>query len=131
MEATSHLAANDDGDTPKHTSQSVLRSVVESPAISVVMSLFTVWALFGNDIRLSGTSKEADYAFLVIISIIFFCFILEILAACYYKEDYLHLPQFKRIPGEDMYATLKRFCSFGSFYFWLDLVATLTLLLEV
>lgn len=103
----------------------------ESLPVTIVMSLFTIWALFSDDIRLSGTRKSADEGFTVVISIAFFLFFLEMLAASYYKEGYLNLPNMTPAPGETFGAKLGRLLNIGSFYFWLDLIATASLVFEV
>jgi hypothetical protein len=79
--------------TTMHLKQ-IVEVIVEGLPVTIVMSLFTIWALFSDDIRLSATTKEADTAFTVIISIAFFLFLLEIFAVSFYKEGYLKLPNF-------------------------------------
>jgi hypothetical protein len=116
---------------PPRTAAQVVDSIIEGTTVSVIMSVFTVWAWFGNYILLSGTHKNADAAFEVIITIIFFCFITELLATCYCKPGYLNIPDFSIKPGEGYKHILKKLGTLGSFYFWLDLVASLTLILEV
>jgi hypothetical protein len=103
----------------------------ESLPVTIVMSLFTIWALFSDDIRLAATRKDADEGFMVVISIAFFLFFTEILAASYYKAGYLNLPSMTPVPGETFGAKMSRLCNVGSFYFWLDLIATVSLVFEV
>lgn len=95
------------------------------------MMLLTFWALFSNDIRVSAAPKEADEAFAVIITIAFFLFVFEILATSFVSPEYIALPSWEAEPLEDMFDTWVRRLQFGSFYFWLDWLATLTLLFEV
>lgn len=95
------------------------------------MSVLTIWALYNSDIKFAATSKEADEAFEIIITIAFFLFIVEILASCFYKPDYLYIPQWRPLEDEEWYETWYRRLQFGSFYFWLDWIATLSLILEV
>lgn len=105
--------------------------VAESLPVTIVMSLFTVWALFSDDIRLAATMKDADEGFMIVISIAFFLFFIELIAASYYKEGYLILPSFTPVPGESFCDKLKRVTNVGSFYFWLDIIATLSLIFEI
>lgn len=105
--------------------------VTESLPVTILMSLFTIWALFSDDIRMSASTKEADVGFMIVISIAFFLFSLELIAGCIYKENYLCLPNFTSIPNETWGQKLRRICNFGSFYFWLDLIATVSLIFEV
>ena len=72
------------------------------------MSVVTLWALFGDDIRVLGAGKSGDSAFYVLTIICFSIFSVEILLSCYAKQDYLF-----------------------TFFFWLDLISTITLLLDV
>ena len=109
----------------------IVEKIAESLPVTILMSIFTIWALFSDDIRLSSAPKDADPAFVVIISIAFFLFFVELLAGCYYKEGYLKLPSFTPIPGETFAGKLKRIFNIGSFYFWLDIIATVSLIFEV
>ncbi len=96
-----------------------------------LMSAYTLWALYNDDIRLSACDKDADLGFEVVISIGFFLFVLEICASCFYKDDYFVLPDFKRQEDEGFFDSLWRRAQIGSFYFWLDIIATASLILEV
>jgi hypothetical protein len=95
------------------------------------MSIITFWALYDDDIRLSATMKSADQTFEIIISIIFFIFLAEIFFQCFYKKDYLWFPTWEPISKETWIQTWVRRSQFGSFYFWLDWISTLSLLFEV
>lgn len=108
-----------------------VESIFEGLPVTIVMSLFTIWALFSDDIRLAAAPKEADETFVIIISIAFFLFFIECLAGCYYKPGYLELPSFTPVPGETIFGKIKRICNLGSFYFWLDIIATVSLIFEV
>jgi hypothetical protein len=72
------------------------------------MTAVALWSLFGDDARLSIFHKEDDVAFVVVTYACLALFTLEMCALCVAKEGY----------------------AFG-FYFWLDLVATASLLLDV
>lgn len=72
------------------------------------MSIVTLWALFGDDIRVLAVSRTGDTAFYILTIICFSIFSVEILLSCYAKSDYLF-----------------------TFFFWLDLISTVTLLLDV
>lgn len=117
--------------TPMQKARATVEVIAESLPVTIVMSLFTLWALFSDDIRTSSTDSTADEAFMIIISIAFFLFLLEIGAQSFYKEGYLHLPSFTSLPGETKWGVAKRLLNFGSFYFWLDWIATLSLIFEV
>jgi hypothetical protein len=111
--------------------KALVETVAESAPVTIVMSLFTIWALFSDDIRLAAAPKEADEAFVIVITIAFFLFATELIAGCFYKEGYLHLPSFTEVPNETFWGKVKRIVNFGSFYFWLDVIATVSLVFEV
>ena len=98
----------------------------------LVGTLFTIWALFSDDIRLVGTDKNADVGFDAVISIIFFWFIIEIFLTSFARNDYLVLPDtWHRKVNEDLDDSILRRINIGSFYYWLDWIATLSLILNV
>lgn len=109
----------------------IVENVTESYAVVAVMSVLTMWAMFNDDIRLVATTKEADDSFEAIISVAFFLFVLEIFAQSFYKADYLNWPEWTQQPDETYFAAVLRRMQFGSFYFWLDWIATASLLFEV
>ena len=110
--------------------KALVASLIDSRPFVVVMSLFTIWALFSDDVRLVWTNKSEDLAFVVVISIGFFLFLLEIVAASFSKEGYLNIESWAPKKGENITDTWTRRMRIGSFYFWLDWIATLTLLFE-
>lgn len=109
------------------------KRIGESTFFLCFMIVLALWSIFSDDIRLASTTRSADSSFEIVISIIFFMFLLEILLSCYYKEDYMLIPSSKRSkdgPTSTWKSVLKRL-RFGSFYFWLDLIATFSLVAEV
>lgn len=72
------------------------------------MTAFTLYALFGDDIRLLVSSKEHDDGFYAMASICLVLFTLEIVLASIAKKDY-----------------------FIGFYFWLDIISTLSLIPDI
>lgn len=108
---------------------------VETSHFITCIAVLALWSIFSDDIRLATTTKEADFKFEVVISVIFFILLLEILVTCYYKDDYMCLPSILHKPKDNRgpatwKAFFKRF-RLGSFYFWLDVVATFSLIVEV
>lgn len=75
---------------------------------TIFVSLVTLWALFGDDIRLLVGNSQNDTTFYVLTLICFSIFTIEIILSCYAKSDYLN-----------------------SFYFYLDVISTVTLLFDV
>lgn len=116
--------------------QELVKTIFESEVMIVIMLILTIWALYGEDLKIACTDKDADLAFEVIISLAFFLFMLEMIAQAFYNDDYFNIPKYwtgKKDENEETTPNssfLERF-QFGSFYFWLDFVATLSLLLDM
>ena len=109
-----------------------INTFIESTPVVITMSIITIWALFSDDIRLAATMKDADLGFEVVISICFFMFLSEIILASYAKgQEYLYIPDQTRLPKETAYQSFIRRIKIGSFYFWLDLIATISLIFEI
>lgn len=103
----------------------------ENYMFSFVVMIATIWALYQTDIRLSKTDENADTAFEAIISIVFFLFLFEIAIQSIYKADYWSWPAWAAEDGETSTETWFRRTQIGSFYFWLDWIAALSLIFEV
>lgn len=81
---------------------------VDSNPIQVLMTLVTIYALLGDDLKLLTTTIEADIYFTWCTSIALVLFMLELILASIGKEGYLN-----------------------SFFYWLDLVSTLSLVTDI
>ncbi len=111
---------------------------IESSPSTSLMTVVTIYALYSDDVRILAFDKSADGAFIVFSSIAFFLFLVEIGLQCWCRDDYLRFPRTQekkgRIHGstwEDRYNCLKSFICIGSFYFWLDLMATISMVFEI
>jgi hypothetical protein len=99
---------------------------------STLMSVITIYTLYQSDIRLAATSgTDADFGFMIVASAIFFLFLFEIFLQSFYKEGYCYIPTWAAEPNETFTETWWRRMQIGSFYFWLDWIATLTLIFDV
>ena len=76
--------------------------------IQVLMTIVTIYALLGDDLKLLTTTLGADDFFTSATAISLVLFMLELILASIGKEDY-----------------------FNSFFFWLDLVSTLSLVTDI
>lgn len=85
-----------------------IQEVVDGKAIAITMAIVTIWVLFGDDIRLRATNKSADEAFFITFFICLLLFIIEIIANSIFIHDYKF-----------------------SFFFWLDVVATISLVPDI
>ena len=95
----------------------------------IFMSLITFWALFSDNIRIAGGTYEDDAGFDGFMSLVFFLFVLEIILSFYAKKDYRGVLDFKDVTSMNDF--LYRLQNIGSFFFWLDIIATLSLMFEV
>lgn len=78
---------------------------MDSTAVTVFMTLVTIYALYFDDFRILFFPKSADDVFFGITLIGMICFALEIILASFSKDDYIF-----------------------SFFFYLDLVSTLSMI---
>lgn len=85
------------------------RAILDNKVTSIFMTLATLWALFGDDVRVLAFPIECDEIFVGIAISLIVLFVLELIMSCFSKgRKYI----------------------FG-FYFWLDFVACLSLLMDV
>eukprot|EP00351_Strombidinopsis_sp_SopsisLIS2011_P005202 CAMPEP_0116871306 /NCGR_PEP_ID=MMETSP0463-20121206/1572_1 /TAXON_ID=181622 /ORGANISM="Strombidinopsis sp, Strain SopsisLIS2011" /LENGTH=170 /DNA_ID=CAMNT_0004509427 /DNA_START=12 /DNA_END=524 /DNA_ORIENTATION=- len=85
-----------------------IREIVEGKWIILIMSLVTLFALFGDDFRLWFFTKKADPYFFVCLIISLFLFMLEILINSCVVDEFKY-----------------------SFFFWLDIIATVSLIPDI
>lgn len=76
--------------------------------VTLFMAIVTVYALFGDDVRLAFYTKNADDTFFTLTFISMILFTIEITLNSIATPDY-----------------------FNSFYFWLDLISTLSLITDI
>ena len=76
--------------------------------ISTFISIITIYALFGDDIRLALCSKGADPYFYSVTCVVMVIFFAEIILQSIAIEGY-----------------------FMNLYFWLDLISTLSLITDI
>ena len=81
---------------------------LDSSPILITMSILTIWALFASDICYAFLSIKVDEAFNIIQCILLGLFSLEFFLTCISKENYI--------------------CSF---FFWLDLISTISLIQDI
>ena len=92
----------------KLTWRQVLNHVMDHWSFTTWMILLTLYALFGDDIRLAVTDKPADDGFYAMSCVCMLFFILELVMSSIVKDGY-----------------------FLGFYFWLDLLSTVSLLTDI
>jgi len=110
-----------------------VRRVVDSKTASIFIIMLSLYSLFGDGIRMVLYTKDADPGFDVVTGIIFVILCLEIGANCYAREDYFCFPTIAQLKmtKDTAFRTWIRRLSVGSFYFWLDLLGTFALVLEI
>jgi hypothetical protein len=82
--------------------------VLNSWAFQVVMTTITVYCLFGDDVRQISFDADADPVFYILTIISFFAFMIELIISSVVLDDY-----------------------WLGFYFWLDIISTLSLVADV
>ncbi|CAE8602744.1 unnamed protein product, partial [Polarella glacialis] len=88
--------------------QALCARIANNWIMSVVTTILTIYALFGDDCRLMFTKKSQDDNFNTITIVTMFVFTSEMVANTFGKVGY-----------------------FGGFFSWLDLLSTVTLILDV
>lgn len=86
----------------------MLNAILNNNIFITFMTIITIYALFGDDIRVVSCPKSADEVFYSLTCIALFFFTVEIIMASIAQKDY-----------------------FLGFYFWLDTVSTLSLLTDI
>lgn len=82
--------------------------ILDNGYFNLLVSIFTIYALFGDDFRVLLTSKPADNVFNGILIVCMCIFITEIFLSVMVVKGY-----------------------FNSFFFWLDCISTITLILDL
>ncbi len=85
-----------------------IEAFIESNAVIIFMTIVTIFVLFINDIQYAASPTTYDNAIDIGQCISFGLFIVEIILSCICKENYLF-----------------------SFFFWLDVIATLSLIQDI
>ena len=93
--------------TLSHKIKTKVYNFIESTPVIIFMMTITVWVLFSDDIRQVAVSSSQDEPFYYIVLVCFSFFVLEILLTFYSKPEYR-----------------------WGFFFWLDVISTLSLLLD-
>ena len=113
--------------------KALLKRLVESKVINFCFIIMTLWSLFSEDVRYASTSKGEDVGIDAAIVIMTFLFLVEIATNCYATEDYFHLPDWhsKQRLSEPHWKYWLRRVQFGSFSFFLDILAALSYILQL
>lgn len=101
--------------------------------------LFTLYALFSDDLRILTVDATGDIVYTILSSVSFFLFLAEILLQCWCREQYMRLPNMSKLrtaterdlTWKERLHVLRQALAIGSFYFWLDLMATISLSFEI
>ena len=88
--------------------QKQISVLLDSTLWSIFMTIITIYALFFDDIRIIAFAKNTDDYFYAITTFCLVCFTAEIIMASYATKHY-----------------------FNSFFFWLDIIATASLITDI
>mmetsp|Transcript_4375 Transcript_4375/g.9690 ORF Transcript_4375/g.9690 Transcript_4375/m.9690 type:complete len:878 (-) Transcript_4375:81-2714(-) len=129
---------------PLNITKSIVNTAIDSNAAITFMSLITTYAIYGDDVRILAFDPGADDAFLVLSSLAFLFFFIEISLLCWCREKYLQKPDFGAIRElltidrwRGRKSTWSWLCQLGksmqtgNFYFWLDLISTFSMAIEM
>ncbi len=140
---------DEEGRPPKgrcwHARKKIASEAIDANGTIAFMSLVTAYVLYGDDAQiLLAFDPGVDRVFLVLSSIAFVLFLIEILLLCWCRDNYLKTPDFKSMKElftlecwADRISTLSwlgevgKAAPIGSFYFWLDLISTLSMVIEM
>jgi hypothetical protein len=114
-------------------------SVINSSPVRFFMTLVTLYSLYSTNIRELALPKTYDSALEVCSSIVFFLFLVEVIAKCFCQQGYLQLPDSNTSQcsfGNENFLLrsiklVSTAINIGSFYFYLDLISTLSMIFEV
>lgn len=122
----------------------LVNKFLDSNETITFMSFITVYALYGDDVRIIAFQPNFDIVFLALSAVASAFFLIEISLLCWCKDGYLRRPDLTAIGDVcSMYAWKKRKSTFGwlsqlwrvlqpgSFYFWLDLISTFSMVIEM
>eukprot|EP01041_Mallomonas_annulata_P010754 gene10754-22468_t len=111
----------------------VLTPILENRHTTIFFLILTIWVLFDVDIRIVFTEKSTDIIFEVINSFAFFAFLFEMIANCICTPNYMFLPDWttSALPSHNWFQVMKMRLQFGSFQFWMDTVATTSLMIDI
>ena len=85
-----------------------IRKFLDSSPVQIVMTTFTIYILFADDIKMIATKKSADNGFSIICCILMGIFFIELILSSLVQVDY-----------------------FLTFYFWLDFVSLISMVLDI
>ncbi|KAL3784601.1 hypothetical protein HJC23_007057 [Cyclotella cryptica] len=120
----------------------LVNRILDHNSTVTFMSLVTVYALYGDDVRKLAFQPSADNFFLTLSAMAFAIFTLEISLLCWCRENYLPRPTLEaakkvmrkwgmRHSLSSWFRELGKTLQVGSFYFWLDLISTISMVFEM
>jgi class 3 adenylate cyclase len=104
--------------------------ILENVIFVAIIQLCVIWSIFNDDIKVSSFDSRVDERFMILISVIFLFFAVEIALQCIGTIGYFQFPP-PYDPEATRYDKFKRVFQYGSFFFWLDIISTLSLLFEM
>lgn len=96
-----------------------------------VMMFMTLFVLFADNIRLMAADKVVDADFIIVNSICLFAFIVELLANTWSKSDNIQCVMISMFDDQIQIPWLYSEGFIFSFFWWLDLVAILSMLPDI
>ena len=152
VEIESQLSSDSDGEEEENNIANQHRSemkrrctiILDHMVTTVIMAIVVVYALYIDDVRIIAVPKSGDIVVTLFSSLSFFLFLIEIFIQSWCRDNYLLLPNEKKVKRaireaksfepEKRWKKIRevlRSLKVGSFYFWLDLMATMSMIPEV
>ena len=107
-QSSSQVLSSDKNVTYTHPCILKMRAFLDSVPVQVIMTILTLYILFADDIKNLATTKRADNTFSTICVTLMGIFFIELIISAIAAEDY-----------------------FLGFYFWLDFISLVSMLLDV
>lgn len=99
---------HNDEDIKKESWRTKLAAFLDNNYLLAFMTLLTIFSLFSSDVQAAWCPPTVDYSFNVVQTMLLAFFSIEIILCCISKDNY-----------------------FLSFFFWLDVLATLSLIQDI
>jgi len=106
------------------------QALLASPIYTGIMLVLTVFALFGEDLRVLAFPSSADDGFNAVASFTFFAFVFDLLLASFSRTS-RSTKDAATASGNALQEKFGIKGYFLSFFFWLDFVAALSIVTEI
>ena len=107
-EETQEVEVVEEEEEGEEKSKVIIAAILDHMIYTIFICLVTVYALIADDFRIAFFGKDWDQYFYILVIACLVLFTIELLLSCYAKKDYMF-----------------------SFFFYLDVVSTLSLVFDI